>query len=88
MKRVVEVMEVDGEGLYALLGQEVMIFCVNYIYAGNLTGVNSTCIQLTMPKIVYETGPFTEKGYKDSQSLPGAVHYIQLSAIESFGVGK
>ena len=87
MKKVVEVTEA-GEGLEALLGQEVMIFCVNYIYAGTLTGVNDNCVQLTKAKIVYETGPFTEKGYQDAQLLPGSFWYVQVSAIESFGVGK
>lgn len=88
MKKVVEVTEVDGEGLDALLGQKVLVFCVNYIYAGTLTGVNDTCIQLSAAAIVYETGPFTDKGYADAQALPGTIWYLQRSAIESFGVGK
>jgi hypothetical protein len=75
-------------GLVSLLGESVMIFCVNYIYAGTLSGVNSTCIQLKDPKIVYETGSFSDKGYKDAQSLPTSLWYIQISSIESFGLGK
>ena len=90
MKQIVTVTEVDGEGLDALLGTNVLIFALNYIYAGKLVGVNDTFIKLEEPKIVYETGPFTgaAPGYKDAQALPGKAHYIQISAIESFGPGK
>ena len=88
MKQVVTVTEVNGEGLEALLNENVMLFGLNYIYAGKLVGVNSTFVKLENAKIVYETGPFTDKGYKDAQSLPGAAWYVQTSAIESYGPGK
>lgn len=88
MKKIATVVEVEGEGLEALLGQDVMLFCSNYIYAGKLEGVNSTCVKLKGAKIVYETGPFSTKGYKDAQSLPTAEWYVQTQAIESFGFGK
>lgn len=84
----IAVVEVPNEGLVALLGREVMIFCANYIYAGTLEGVNTSCVKLVNAKIVYETGPFTSKGYKDAQQLPGGDWYVQSSAIESFGIGK
>lgn len=84
MKKIVEVTEVEGEGLEALLGKHVLIFCLNYIYTGKLTGVNKECILLENPAIVYETGAFTDKKFKDAQNLPSQ-HYIMKSAIESFG---
>ncbi len=83
----VEVVEVANEGLISLLGQVVTIFCINYIYTGKLEGVNDTCVLLTSPKIVYETGPFNTKEWKDAQALPNNI-YIQTSAIESFGIIK
>lgn len=86
MKKIVTVDE--REGFESLLGEEVMVFCVNYIYAGVLTGVNETCVLLEKASIVYETGPFTESEYKDAQGLPGEKWYVQKSAIESFGRGK
>lgn len=85
MKKIVT--EVAGEGLEALLGERVTLFCMNYIYTGKLTGVNDTCILLTDAAVVYETGAFTEKGWKDAQSLPGD-WYVQTGSIESFGVLK
>jgi len=88
MKKLVSVTEVEGEGLEALLGEQVLLFGLNYIYAGKLSGVNNTFVQLEDAKIVYETGSFTSKGYTDAQALPGKVWYVQLSAIESFGLGK
>ena len=87
MKKLVEVQEVENEGFLALLGQTVTIFCVNYIYTGKLVGVNQTCVLLENPKIVYETGAFTTKDWKDAQALPNSI-YIQLSAVEAFGIVK
>jgi len=88
MKKLVTVQEVEGEGMEALLGENVLIFCLNYIYAGKLSGVNKTCVQLEDAKIVYETGAFNNKGYADAQSLPGKEWLVQISAIESIGLGK
>lgn len=88
MKKLITVTEVEGEGLEALLGESVLLFCLNYIYAGILSGINETCVQLTQAKIVYETGPFTQTGYKDAQPLPGESWYVQKGVIESFGRGK
>lgn len=84
MKKIVTVSEVEGEGLVALLGKKVEIFCMNYIYAGTLEGVNSTCILLTNAYIVYETGAHDAKSFTDAQKLSHD-RYIQTSSIESFG---
>lgn len=83
----IEVMEVENEGLVSLLGQTVTFFCAVYIYTGKLVGVNSTYVKLENPKIVYETGPFNEKNWKDAQSLPNEF-YIQTAMIEGFGIVK
>lgn len=83
----VEVIEVAEEGFMALIGQVITCFCMNYIYTGKLEGVNGTCILLTNPSIVYETGAFTTKEWKDVQKLPNDL-YIQTNSIESFGVIK
>lgn len=88
MKKVVNVTEVEGEGLTALLGENVLLLCTNYFYTGKLVGVNDSCVMLESPAIVYETGPFTERGYKDAQPLPSKSWYVQIAAIESFGVSK
>ena len=85
MKKLVE--QVDGEGFEALMGEVITVFCLNYIYTGKLIGVNDTCILLDDPKIVYETGSFNEKGWKDAQSLPNQM-YIQTGCVESFGIVK
>ncbi len=65
-----------------------MLLCLNYIYSGVLTGVNSDCVLLTEPHIVYETGPWTNKTWQDAQALPCEKLYVQRGAIESFGIGK
>lgn len=85
MKRLVE--EVEGEGLLGLLGQRVTLFCSAYIYTGKLVGVNDSCVKLIDAAIVYETGAFDGSGWKDAQKLPHD-WYVQLSAVESFGVLK
>jgi len=74
-------------GLRALLGKRVTLFCVNYIYTGELIEVNSDCALLSQPAIVYETGPLRTQKWKDAQNLPGN-WYVQLNSIESFGVLK
>ena len=87
MKKLVKVEEVSGEGLVGLMGQTVTLYCLNYIYTGLLVGVNESYVKLEKAKIVYETGPFNEKEWKDAQALPGD-WYVQLSAVESFGILK
>jgi hypothetical protein len=85
MKKIVTVTEVEGQGLEALLGQKVTIFCMNYIYAGLLEGVNSTDILLRDAYVVYETGAFSAGTYKDAQKISSEWR-IRTSAIESYGV--
>ena len=87
MKVIQTVTEVSGEGLEGLLGQTVTFFCAVYIYTGKLVCVNSTCVKLEDPKIVYETGAFTDKSWKDAQALPHDF-YLMTSMIEGFGVVK
>ena len=84
MKKLVEVETVEGEGLLALLGQNVILFCMNYIYAGKLAGVNDTCVLLENAGIVYETGSFSDAAFGDFQKIGD--HYVQCAAIESFGL--
>jgi len=83
MKKLVQVQEVSGEGLEGLLGQRITVWCMNYIYTGNLTGVNGDCILLEDAGVVYETGAFTAKAWGDMQPLPHAC-YIMKRCIESF----
>lgn len=83
MKKLIT--EVD-DGLESLLGERVLLMCGNYFYTGLLAGVNATCVLLEDPEIVYETGSWNEKGYKDAQQLPAKNWYVQTAAIESFGV--
>ena len=85
MKKIVT--EVEGEGLVKLLGEVVTLFCLNYIYTGKLVGVNETCVLLDDPKIVYETGAFDTKQWKDAQALPSSL-YVMTACIESFGIVK
>lgn len=83
MKKLVTVQEVEGEGLVALMGKNVLIFCMNYIYTGELIGVNTHDILLAKARIVYETGAFSSKSFLDAQALPHDL-YIRSSSIESY----
>lgn len=85
MKVVVK--EVECEGLMALIGKRVTLFCNSYFYTGDLVGVNDDCVKLSNAGIVYETGPLTDKKWQDMQPLPGD-GYVQRAAIESFGLLK
>ena len=86
MRKLVE--EVSGEGLEKLLGETVLLMCANYFYTGKLIGVNTDCVLLEDPAIVYETGPWENKKFTDAQKLHTKQWYVQRAAIESFGVGK
>lgn len=88
MKQIVQVTEVDGEGLEALLGKRVLLMCAGYFYEGKLIGVNKTFVKLEDPAIVYSTGAFSDKNYSDIQKLHKKHWYVQLALIESFGESK
>jgi hypothetical protein len=77
------VKETQEEGLLALLGKRVTLYCVNYIYAGTLVGVNSDCIKLEDAELVYETGTHESKSFSNTGTFPNPV-YVQKSAIEIF----
>jgi hypothetical protein len=83
MKKLVNIQKVEGEGLVGLLGEKVMLFCMNYIYAGKLVGVNDKDVRLDDASLVYETGPLVAKGFTDAQAMPGPL-YVMTSAIESY----
>jgi hypothetical protein len=86
MKKIVT--EESNEGFESLLGEIITVFCCRYIYTGKLIGIDTECILLENPSIVYETGPFTEGDWKDVQKLPKDKWYIQKASIESFGIMK
>ena len=86
MRKIVE--EVSGEGLEKLLGEKVLLMCANYFYTGKLVGVNTDCVLLSDPAIVYETGEWSSKSFKDAQPLHVKEWYVARSFIESFGSAK
>ena len=88
MKKQVEIVEVEGEGLEMLLGERVTLLCMNYFYTGKLTGVNTDDVQLEDPSIVYETGKWSDSNYADAQSLPCKHLYVRTNSIEAYGVLK
>lgn len=80
----VQVTEVPGEGLFALLGQRVLIMCGCYFYHGTLTGINDTFVKLEDAAIVYETGAWSAARLTDAQPLGTEPHYVMIQVIESF----
>ena len=87
MKKLVKVEEVEGEGLVGLMGQRVTLMCSSYFYTGVLVGVNDTFVKLSEASVVFETGPYNTKDWKDSQRLPND-WYVMTHQIESFGILK
>jgi len=88
MKTVRAIEEKENEGMMALMGKRVLIMTAGYFYEGELVGVNDTCVKLSDPSIVYETGKFSDKTYDDIQKLHTNIWYVQTGLIESFGVSK
>ncbi len=83
MKKIIE--EQGNEGLESLLGENVTLFCCRYIYNGKLKGVSETDVLLENASIVYETGSFKEKNWKDIQKISDK-WYISRQSIESYGI--
>ncbi len=83
----VNVIEVEAEGYLALLGEVITCFCTNYFYTGKLVGVNDTCILLESPKIVFDTGKYSNKDWALAEALPNNI-YINKDAVEAFGIVK
>lgn len=88
MKKIVQVQEIEGEGLESLLGERVLLMCAGYFYEGKLIGVNQTFVKLEDPGIVYLVGSWSDKSYSDIQKLHTNEWYVQLGLIESFGKSK
>jgi hypothetical protein len=86
MKKLINVVEANESAFESLMGEQITVFSLNYIYHGKLIGVNDVNLLLENPKIVYETGKFSDKGFKDAQSLECNEFFIQIATIESFGV--
>ena len=84
MKKIIE--EPGGDGLVTLLGQNVILICASYFYAGKLVGVDEQDVLLESAVLVYETGEWSAKTWKDAQPLPGGVWYVKIASIESYGI--
>lgn len=84
MKRIIETTEADG--MEKLLGEYVQVWCVNYIYAGRLVGVNKEDCVLADPQIVYETGRLTDKQFKMAEPCGVSELFIRTAAIESYAL--
>lgn len=88
MKKIVTVTEVDGEGLEAFLGKRIFIIAQSYFYAGDLSGINSSCVLLENAVFILESGDFAKKGFEYSEKIPGGKCYVQKSSIEAFFESK
>ena len=86
MKRIIE--DTESQGLVSLLGEKVVLLCMNYTYAGKLTGVNSDHVELEDAHIVYETGEWSSTKWKDAQKLSMQPTRVMIDKIEAYGVGK
>lgn len=81
MKKLI--IEDQNEGLDSLLGEKVLLLCVNYFYSGTLVGVNEKDVLLEDGHIVYETGSWKDKGFADAQKVSDKL-YVRTAAIESY----
>ena len=86
MKRIIEV--TSPPSLYSLMGEQVLLLCGNYFYAGQLVGVNKTVVALKDASIVYETGEWSAPKWKDAQPMGPGETYVRIQWIEAFRRGK
>ncbi len=88
MKKLVKIEEVENEGLVALMGKRVTLYCANYIYSGDLIGVNEEFVKLDNALIVYDTGAHDAKEWASTGKFPDGEWYVRLGAVESYGLFK
>ena len=81
MKRLCE--DDTQSGLETLIGEKVLLLCMNYFYHGKLEALSDTDAELSDAGIVYETGRWSEAGFSDRQELPANV-FVKISAIEAY----
>ena len=86
MKRLIE--ETEDDGFSPLMGEKVTLLCANYFYTGKLVGVNEGFVEIEDPAIVYETGEWSDKMYKDVQALGCKTLRVRVAAIEAYGTIK
>lgn len=84
---IANVVEVEGKGLEELLGQKVLLMCMNFNYAGTLVGVNEKSVLLDDASVVFETGAYTDSKWKDAQKINKPL-YVMIDKIEAFFEGK
>lgn len=71
------------EALARLTGEQVWLWCINYVYYGTIADVSSTDVLLENATIVLESGDFKDDSFKEYENVPYPVH-VRTSAIESF----
>jgi hypothetical protein len=86
MKRIVNIVETTKDGLEKLLGEYVQLWCLNYIYAGKLVGVNEHDVVLAEAGVVYETGKLTDKTFKFFEPVGAPEHFVRIGMIESYSL--
>jgi hypothetical protein len=85
MKIIVDSKETgQKEGLESLLGEKVVLLCMNYFYTGELIGVNDKEVKLKSPSIIYETGEWSSGTWKDAQKLGVEYCYVFMDKIETY----
>jgi hypothetical protein len=84
MKKVIQVTEVNGEGLEGFLNKRIFIVCRSYFYAGTLMGINDDCVLLEDARFVLESGSFEGKGITSCEKVRGGKLYVAKNAIEAF----
>lgn len=78
------IVESDVVEFVELLGKQVCLFCAIYVYAGTIVGVNGKHVVLENAGVVYETGAFSAKDWKDFQKLPAKEVKVRHEMIESY----
>jgi len=68
--------------MHPLLGKIVAVMGANYIYTGELLSVTMDTVVIKDPRLIYETGLWTDKQWKDAQKMPTDAMYIERSGIE------
>lgn len=82
MKRLVETETKDELEKY--LDKQIVFLCSNYFYTGKLVGFNDDFFTIKDPAIIYETGSWSNKEWKDCQKMNEDEISVMKHSIECF----
>lgn len=70
------------------IGSNVVVWCINYIYAGKLEEVGDLTIVLSNAHLIFDAGNLQGETFNQYEKIKAKEWRIFLGAVESFGCAE